>query len=253
MRNNDPEDETLEGVVRDDPRELDNCIEQVHRGLQSDDLPLRRDAGRAFRVAAEQTPETVEPYFDTVVGLLSDRSGSVQLSGAIAVAELATIAPATVAETLPELLTLLEDTDAPAIQLAVVRALTCIGAWSPAVAADADAVTADLLQTATPPIRTGVVTIFADVIIEVPTRFPETVGAMEDALDDESMCVRRSAAVALALVATTDQSALSSVEHVRDQVEALEAQMTADPRRQYGENITQAARTLRSLDDADTS
>ena len=250
MRGNELGDDTLEGIVENDPSELTARIEQVQRGLDSDDLQTRRDAGRAFRVVAEQNPELIEPHLKTVLGLLSDRSGSVRLSGAIALRELATIAPETVAERVPELLALLESADEPAIQMAAVRALTRVGEHSPAAVAVADETTADLLRTATPPIRTAIVTIFSGAVVEDPARFPETVRAMEDALDDELARVRRYAASALALVATTVPSAVSSVAYVRERVEELEDRVTAQPWH-ADENVEHAADTLRALGETD--
>lgn len=242
------ESQTLERVVQDDPGELENRIEQIHRHLRSDDPHERMDAGRAFR-AAEENPTVLEPHLETLVDLLSDQNGSLQLSGAIGIAALAETTPETVAGTVPELISLLQDTNAPSIEIAVIRALTRIGEDSPDVIADTDTdrAVADLLRTATPMIRRGIVTIFASVVIENPLQFPETVYAMEDALDDKSARVRRYAAAAIALVATTDQSALSSVERVRDRVEELEAQVQAYPWH-HDENVEQAAHTLRSLD-----
>lgn len=242
----------LEGIIENDPSELNARIEQVCRGLQSDDLQTRRDAGRAFRVAAEQNPAIIEPHCDTLSELLTDRSGSVRLSGAIGFKELATTAPTTVAERIPELLVLLEGTDAPAIQMAVVRALTRVGEHSPRTIAIVDETTADLLRTATPPIKAAIVTVFAGVVVEDPEQFPETVSAMEDALDDEEERVRRYAAAALALIAKADQSAVSSVEKVRERVETLEERVTAHP--WYSdETIEQAADTFRSLGEPDQS
>lgn len=250
MRGNELGNDTLEAIVEDDPNELTERIEQVRRGLAADDLQTRRDAGRAFRVAAEQNPELVASHLDTVLGLLSDGSGSVRLSGAVSLRELATIAPATVADTVPELVVLLEDADAPAIQMAAIRALTSVGEHSPRAVAIADATTADLLRTATPPIKAAIVTVFAGAVVENPSLFPETVRAMEDALDDEVTRVRRYAAAALALVATADQSAISSVEGVRKRVEAMEDRVTAQPWH-ADENVERAANTLRALDEPD--
>lgn len=240
----------LEGIIENDPTEFDARIEQVRRGLQSDHLQTRRDAGRAFRVAAEQNPAVIEPYCETLVELLADRSGSVRLSGAIGFRELATTAPTTVAERIPELLALLEGADAPAIQMAVVRALTRVGEHSLGIVTIADETTADLLRTATPPIKAAIVTVFAGVVVTDPAQFPETVSAMEDALDDEEERVCRYAAAALALIAKTDQSAVSSVERVRKRVEVLEGRVTAHPWHS-DETIEQAAETLRSLDETD--
>lgn len=236
----------LERTIENDPSELDARIEQVHRGLRSDDLQTRRDAGRAFRVAAEQNPAIIEPHCDMLAELLTDRSGSVRLSGAIGFRELATTAPTTVAERVPELLVLLEDADAPAIQMAVVRALTRVGEHSLRTVTVADETTADLLRTATPPIKAAIVTIFAGAVVADPEQFPETVSAMEDALDDEEERVRRYAAAALALIAKTDSSAVSSVEGVRERVEELEDRVTAHPWHS-DETIEQAAETFRSL------
>lgn len=252
MRGHELGDDTLEGIVKNDPNELDARIEQVRRGLQSDDLQTRRDAGRAFRVAAEQNPDIIEPHLDTVLGLLDDRSGSVRLSGAVGLRELAARAPETVAETVPELLALLERADEPAIQMAVIRALTHVGEHSPAAIAVADETTATLLRTATPPIRTAIVTVFAGAVVEDPARFPDTVRAMEDALSDESEQVRRYSAAALALVATTDRSAVSSVAGVTERVEALEERVTAQPWHS-DETVEHAANTLRTLDETDHS
>jgi HEAT repeat protein len=240
----------LKRIIENDPSELDARIEQVRRGLQSDDLQTRRDAGRAFRVAAEQNPAIIEPHCDTLVELLTDRSGSVRLSGVIGFKELATTAPTTVAERIPELLALLEGADAPAIQMAVVRALTRVGEHSPRTIAIADETTADLLRTATPPIKAAIVTVFAGVVVEDPARFPGTVSAIEDALDDEEERVRRYAAAELALIAKADQSAVSSVEEVRERVEVLEDRVMAHPWHS-DETIEQAADTFRSLGETD--
>ncbi len=252
MRGHELGDDTLEGIVQNDPSELDTHIEQVRRGLESDDLETRRDAGRAFRVTAEQNSELIEPHLDTVLGLLEDRSGSVRLSGAVGIRELAARTPKTVTETVPELLALLEDTDAPAIQMAVIRALTHIGEHSPVAIAVADGTTANLLRTATPPIRTAIVTVFAEAVVEDPARFPETVSAMEDGLDDESERIRRYAAAALALIATTDQSVVSSVAGVTERVEEMEDRVTAQPWHS-DETVEQAANSLRALDETDRS
>ncbi|HET7325590.1 MAG TPA: hypothetical protein VFJ06_14775 [Halococcus sp.] len=248
MRENQPEHGTLEAIVRENPRELTARIEAVQQGLASEDLYTRRDAGRAIRVAAKRNPELIEPHFEMVVSLLSDQSGSVQLSGTIGLCELARVAPETVEETIPELLALLESATAPAIQMAVLRALTRVGEHSSV--AVADETTADVLLTATPPIRTAIVTVFAEVVVEHPSRFPKTVAAMEDALCDESERVRRCAAAALALVATTDRSVVSSVAGITERVEAMEGRVSAQPWH-ADETIERAAKTLRALDESE--
>lgn len=73
---------------------------------------------------------------------------------------------------------------------------------------------------------------------------------MEDALDDESERVRRYAAAALALVATADRSAVSSVEGVRERVEEMEDRVTAHPWH-ADENVERAVETLRALGEPD--
>lgn len=121
------EERTLESVVWDDPNEMHHRIDAIRRRLRSDDPHERVDAGRAFRAAAEEDPELIGSHLDTVIGLLSDENGSLQLSGAIGIARLAEITPETVDGTVPELIALLERTHAPAIRMAAVRALTRIG------------------------------------------------------------------------------------------------------------------------------
>lgn len=239
----------LARLVEDDPAQLDERIEQVQRGLRSDDPHERMDAGRAFRVAAKADPATVAPHRATLLDLLSDSNGSLQLSGAVGIAELADHAPSSVIDTVPELLVVLERTVAPAIQMAAIRALTRIGRDTPEAIADSDPVLADLLRTATPPIKTAVVTVFAGAVVETPSNFPETIRAMEAALDDEYAEVRRYAA-ALAAIASVDPSVLSSVDAVLDRVEELEAHVTGQPWH-HDETVERAARTLRTVDDAD--
>ena len=237
----------LEQVVRDDPGALDEHIKRIHRGLASEDPHERMDAGRTFRIVAEERPEHLEAHLETLVALLADRNGSVQLSGAFGIAALARTVPETVVWTVPELVALLEASEAPAIQLAAIRALTRMGERSPGTVAAADGVVAGLLRTATPPIKTAVVTVFAGAVVADPTAFPETVGAMEGALDDEYDEVRRCAAAALAAVVSVDPSVVSSVEGVLGRVEEMEARVTALPWH-HDDTIERAARTLRSVD-----
>lgn len=242
----------LEAAVREDPCELENRIEQIHRSLQSGDPHERVDAGRAFRAAADESPAVLEPHLETMVGLLSDENGSLQLSGALGLAGLAECDADAVEERVPELVVLLERTRAPAIQMAVIRAFSRVGERSPESVSVADEVIADLLRTATPQIRLAVVTVFASVVIEAPSMFSETVRAMEIALGDDSPRVHRCAAATLALVATRDPSAVSSVAGVLARVEELETRLNAQPWHS-GEIVEGAARTLRTLDEHDSS
>jgi hypothetical protein len=237
----------LEAAVREDPHELARRIETVHRSLASEDPHERVDAGRAFRAAAEEDPECLETHLETMVGLLSDDNGSLQLSGALGIAGLAKTTPESAEERVPELVVLLERTRAPAIQMTVIRALSRIGEHSPESVSIADAVIADVLRRATPQIRLAVVTVFASVVIEAPSMFPETVRAMENALNDDSPRVHRCAAATLALVATRDLSAVSSVAGVLARVEELETRLNSQPWHS-DDIIEEAANTLRTLE-----
>lgn len=242
------EDEQLESIVSDDPPMLDRHIEDVRQGLESTDVHERVDAGRAFRVAAEGDPEVVRPHLDTLVSLLADQNGSVRHSGATAIAELAEADPEAVSETVPELTALLEATVAPAIENAAIEALTRIGERSPEAIAEADPVVADRLRTATPPVRRVIVTVFTSAVVEGPSQFPETVGAIEAALSDDSDRLRSYAAAATSLIASTDPTAFASFDNVLDRVETLEAALDAQPWH-HDENVASAARRLRSLAD----
>lgn len=244
-------DERLETIVSDDPTVLDRRIEDVCRGLQSTDVHERVDAGRAFRVAAEADPEVVRPYLDTLVSLLADENGSVQHSGATAIAELAGHDPESVIETVPELIALLEGTVAPAIENAAIKALTRIGERSPEAIAEADPVVADRLRTATSPVQRVIVTVFSSAVVEAPSRFPETIEAIEDALSDDSDPLRSYAAAAISLIAGADRTALSSFDDVLDRVETLETALDAQPFHR-DENVGGAVRRLRSLTDEET-
>ena len=236
----------LEVAVCEDPCELAHRIETVHRQLASDDPHERVAAGRAFRVAAAEAPAVLEPHLETVAELLSDENGSLQLSGALGIAGLAKTAPESVEERVPELVVVLERTRAPAIQMAVIRACSRVGERFPESVAVADGAIADLLRTATPQIRLAVVTVFANVVIEVPSNFPNTVRATEAALDDDSERVRRCAAATLALIATNNPSAVSSVAGVLARVEELETRLNAQPWHS-DEIVKEAADTLRTL------
>lgn len=243
------EDESLEATIRVDPSELDRRIETVRSRLRSENPHDGVDAGRAFRVVAEENPERLEAHLDTMVDLLSDENGSLRLSGAIGLAGAAKTDPATVDEVVPELVVLLERACAPSIQIAALRALSRVGERSSESVAVADSAVADLLGTATPQIRLAVVTIFASVVIDAPSKFPETVRATEGALDDDSGRVRRCAAATLARVAIADPTTLSSVAGVLNRVEALEARLNAQPWH-HDETVEEAADTLRALVEA---
>lgn len=242
--------ETIERAIERDPHRLPEYIDTITRRLASDDVHDRADAGRAVRAAAVEDATLVEPYRELVGDLLADANGSLQLSGLVSVAELAAVEPESVADKVPRLRRVLRESDAPAIEMAAIRALTRIGTWSPEAVSEADAVVAEHLRTATVPIRSVVVSIFVEAVLERPAAFPETVTTIEEALDDESPRVRQYAASAVSLVAVADASALSSVEAVHARVRELEAQVN-DGLLEPNQNLVDALARLEALVEAD--
>jgi hypothetical protein len=242
--------ETIERAIQQDPHRLPEYIDDITRQLASDDVHDRADAGRAMRAAAVEDATLVEPYRELVADLLGDANGSLRLSGLVSVAELAEESPESVVDEVPRLLAIMRETDAPAIEMAAIKALTRIGTWSPEAIAEADPVVADRLRTATTPIRSVVVTVFVSAVLERPGSFPETVAAIEAALDDESPRVRRYAASAVAHVATTDPSAVSSVEAAHERVAELEGRVN-DGLLRPDENLVEALARLETLVDPD--
>ncbi|MCL7416962.1 MAG: hypothetical protein M8354_03870 [Halalkalicoccus sp.] len=238
---------SLEAAVRNEPEGFEDRIDEIHERLASADPHASADAGRTFRAVAEERPALLETHRETLVDLLSADNGSLRLSGAFGLAGLAEPAPKTVVNAIPELVALLERTDAPAVQMAILRALSRTGERTPEAVAVADGAIADLLRTATPRIRLAVLTVFATVPIRAPTAFPATVNAAEDALADDSRRVRRCGAALLALIARSDPAALSSVADVRERVETLRTRRNAQPWH-ADDTLERAARTLRAID-----
>lgn len=243
------ETESLKRAVEADPETLVDRFEEVRHGLDSDDVRERMDAGRALREAAKQDPALVEPHRELLLGLLGDGNGSIRLSAAVGLAELADRDPAAVAGAVPDLTAVLVDAHQPAIEEATIRAIKRVGEWSPEAAAGADGAIADKLRESTPPVRIVVASFFADAVVEDPTQFPATVEAMETALeDDDNAAVQKHAAVALSHVATADPAALSSSESVVSAVEAMAARERAKPLYE-GESVGEAAERLQSVYD----
>lgn len=240
--------ETIERAIQQDPHRLPEYIDDITRQLASDDVHDRADAGRAVRAAAVEDATLVEPYRELLDDLLTDANGSLRLSGLVSIAALAEEQPETVADEVPRLSRLMRETDAPAIEMEVIKALTRIGTWSPDAVSGADELVAERLRTATTPIRTIIVTIFVEAVLERPAAFPETVRATEAALDDESARVRRYAASAISLIATADADAVSSVESVHARVEEIEGQVN-DGFLQPDQNMVDALDRLDSLVD----
>lgn len=177
---------SLEEIVKDESSEFTTYISETDRRLASEDPHDRMDAGRVFRVIAEEHPMALEPQIRILIELLSADNGSLQLSGTLGIAGLAEPAPETASKAIPELVALLDETDAPAIQMAVLRELSRIEDMSLTTVSAVDRPVADLLRTATPQIRLGVVTIFANVLVQTPRIFPKTIIEIENALGDES-------------------------------------------------------------------
>ncbi len=239
--------ESLQRAVAADPDAFERRFDEVKRGLDSENPRRRMDAGRAVREAAKQDPALVAGRRDLLLGLLSDGNGSVSLSAAVGLAELADAEPGAVAEAVPDLTALLAEAHEPAIEEAAIRALKRIGEWSPEAVAGADDTLAEKLRTATPPIRIVVASFFADAVVADPSQFPETVDALEVALeDDDNAAVRKHAAVALSQIATADRSALSAPEAVVATVEAMAARERAKPLYE-GDSVGEAAERLRSV------
>ncbi len=238
--------ESLKRAVEGDPDALERRFEEVRRGLDSDDPRVRMDAGRALREAAKQDPALVEPHRELLLELLPDGNDSITLSATVGLAELAKRDSGAVAEAVPEMTGILEESHAPAIEEAAIRALKRVGESSPEAVAGADGTLAEELRTATPPIRIVVVSFFVDAVVADPSQFPETIDAMEAALDDDHSAVRKHAAVALSRIASADRSALSTPEAVVAAVEAMETDERAKPLYE-GDSVGEAAQRLRSV------
>jgi hypothetical protein len=237
----------LERTIRSDPTVLPEVTHRLYEQLADSDPSSRMDAGRSLRAAAEHDPELAKPHLDTLVDLLESENGSLQLSGAIGLAEVASVAPGEVAEAVPSLLDTFEDTVAPTIEEAVVRALTRIGLDNPTVVTAADEILAARLETATFPVQTAIVKLFVGVVREAPAQYPEIIQAYKLFLVAETDIRARFAADALARVARADASVISDIDRIRSQVEKLEAQFDADPRHGVGDDVKEAARTFRHL------
>lgn len=243
--------DSLKHAVQADLTAFENRFDEICDNLTSSDTQRQIDAGRAFRVAAETDPTAVEPHREIVFELLTADHDSLKLSGAIAIAELAENTPTNVHEVVPDLVALLEETHAPAIEEATLRALTRIGLWSPDTIAGVDDVTAEHLRSATPPIRTAIVSHFSGVIIEAPTQFPATIDAMEKVLTDDQKQIRYRTAKALADIAAADPSAVSSVSEIQANIETMAEKVRAQHLKR-GDIVIEAAEILRSIcDDSD--
>lgn len=236
----------LERAIRDDPTALPARIDEIRERLDCEDREARMDAARALRAAAEADPDLVAPYRDTVEALLTADGDSVRLSGAIAVAELAEADPGLVAGTAPALRSLLEETVAPAVDMAAIRGLAGIAVVDVEAVAGADPLIADRVREATVQIRGAVVSVFAGPLTEAPAQFPETVAAVEDAVRTESGALQRHAALVVTGAATTDPSAVSSLDRIARDVEAVAERHRADPR-PVGEDVIEAAERLADL------
>lgn len=239
--------ESLKRAVEADPDAFERRFDEVKRGLDSENPRERMDAGRAVREAAKHDPALIAGQQDLLLGLLSDGNGSVSLSAAVGFAELADTDPEAVVEAVPDLTALLADAHEPAIEEAAIRALKRIGEWSPEVVASADGTLAKELRTATPPIRIVVASFFADAVVADPSEFPDTVDALEGALEeDDNAAVRKHAAVALSEIAAADRSALSAPDEVVATVDAMAAKERATPVYE-GDSVGEAAKRLRSV------
>lgn len=244
--------ERIERAVKRDPQRFPEYIDVITHQLASENVHDRADAGRAVRAAAVEDASVLGPYRELVDDLLSDANGSLRLSGLVSVGELAEEAPESVADEVPRLVRIMRESDAPAIEMAAIKALTRIGRWSPEAIDEADAVVAERLRTATVPIRSVIVTVFVEAVLERPAAFPETVGAIEAALDDDAARVRRYAASAVSLIAVEDASKLSSVEAVHARVADLEARVN-DGLLRRDENLVEALDRLKTLVDVDAT
>jgi hypothetical protein len=234
----------LERAVREAPELITDAHDRIDEQLESGSRAKRMDAGRALRAAAEYDAELVVPYEETLVGFLSTENDSLRLSGALGVAELAAVDPESHRKTVPALVETLETTAAPAIEEAVLRALTRVGMSTPEAVATADPVVAGRLPEATRPTQTSITKSFVGVVREEPTLFEETITAYADAVEAESEPIPRFAAEALATVASADPSALPTPERVMRRVEALAGTFDADPRPWVGRDVRAAVRAL---------
>lgn len=238
----------LERTVRDDPSQLPARIDEIRDRLDAENREARMDAARALRAAAEADAALVEPHRETIRRLLDEGNDSIRLSGAIAVAELAESDPELVAGAVSDLVAVMEDTEAPAIDVAAIRALARIAEVDPDAVAGADPVVAERVQSATVHVRGAVVSVFAGAITGAPSQFPRTVAAVEEAVATESGALQRHAALTVAEVAKTDPTALSSLDRAERSVAAVADRIRADPR-PFGEDVVEAAGTLRELRD----
>jgi hypothetical protein len=236
----------LERAVREDPTVLPDVGDRLEAQLESDDKDERMDAGRALRAAAEHDPELVVPYEETLVGFLSTENDSLRLSGAIGVAEIAAIAPDRTRKAVPQLIHVLEGTVAPSIEEAVIRALTRVGMETPEAVAAVDPILAERLPDATLPTQTVITKSFLDVVLEDPQLFEETTAAYVTLLEADSETVARFAAEAIAAVAETEPTAVTTPDRVLERIEELEAKYETDPRPSVGAEIETAAKTLRN-------
>jgi len=167
----------LERIVRDNPTALSMIGDLIETQLASDDPNEVMDAGRALRVAADEEPELVVPYEETFVEFLTTENDSLQLSGAIGIAEIASIEPDRIRTAAPQLIDVFAETNAPSIQEAVLRALTRIAPVDPEAVAPVDPIVADRVPDATYSIKTVVTRSFVDVVRAEPQLFDETVAA----------------------------------------------------------------------------
>lgn len=243
----------LERVVRDDPTALPTVTDAVEQQLDSGDRAEQRDAGRALRAAATHDGALVDQYAGRFVEFIESDEGSLQLSGAIGLAELAGENPADerVRAAIPALIDLLGRTVAPSIEEAVIRGLGYVGQVDPAAVADADAIIGERFPEATFPTKTVVLKWFTRAVREEPSLFPATIEAYVTILEEGAPAMSRFAAEALADVATADPSAIPDLAGVRGTVESLETRAAADPRREVGEPIREAAETFRQVEAAD--
>ncbi len=238
----------LERAVRAEPALLTALDDRIEAQLGSEEVGERLDAGRALRAAATHDPALVAPYERTLVGLLRDDQDSLRLSGAVALAELATVAPERVGSATPELIAAFEATVAPTIEEAVLRALTRVGAEEPGTVAPADRAVAERLPGATFPIQTVITRSFVAVVAADPGLFERTIEAYATLVEDGPERTARFAVEALAAVARADPTAVARSERVTTRLRSLEAAIDADPRPGVGAGFKSAARTLRAVE-----
>lgn len=240
-------DSALDAVAAE-PSRLNEHAGELHAMLDAGEDEQRRAVAELLRDTAQSAPSVVADHTGLLDTALHDDDPEVRRFGAVATADVCNTTPEAVTGLVEALVDAYPTFEYEIERTAVIRTLSLIGNETDMSLDQYDSLFAELLRNGEGIVPSEVAENVGGFVIDVAQKYPETVRALIDVLDNPDTKAQRNAMMTVALIAREDIAALPDPEQVLDEMTELRSHRNIDT-----ENVNKAVGMIRSAMDESKS